>query len=552
MKAFSKTMNRPPIFRFASARILACVLLLFSAPSFAPRRPGTAPPELAARVKARPTSENYAAVGNWFAANKQLYCAAKSFASAFQLQPRSASFAYLWGLSLYSAGHDEQAIEPLNKAIRLDPTDIRPHLVLAAAMDRMKKIDSAEAEWRAALAIDPDSAPALDSLSQDLIGQKDYASVIALLDKPDSIRVRTPQQSLNLGVAYVGTGQLDAAATALREGFNNDPDSLPIANELTLVLMLHGREEEAFSVLETALQRHPDDLATQLLCLRTLVSSHAAKATEFAHKLLTADPNQWEVLYLNAVLESREADFSVARAHLEQSIVLNPAYYQSHAELGTILAKLDDLPGARQHLEKAIALGDSDPEAEYDLSRVLQRLGDTTAAQQKLRLYQQLNQARSDMVQAAGKAEEGDQAMASGDAAQAASLYRQALTSDPDEPLLCYKLSRALDKLKDIPGEKTVLLRAIQLNPNLAEAQNQLGYLAARDGNAAQAEAYFRAAVHASSSYVSAWINLAATLADETKWQDAREALRRALELDPDNAAARKLSQAVADNHPGP
>ncbi len=535
----------------ARARTLAGILLLVASSSPA-RAACTASPELSARLKAQPTSENYAAVGNWFADKKRFDCAAGAFASAFQRQSNSPSLAYLWGLSLYSAGHDDQAMTALNRAKQLDHNDIRPHLVLAAIMDRLKKTTDAEAEWRAALAIDPDSATALDSLSQDLLDQKDYAAVIALLGKPAASRIQTPQQSLNLGVAYVGTAQLDAAAKALREGLNNNPDSLPIADKLALVLMLHGRDQEAFAVLELALERHPGDQPTQLLYLRTLVSSHADKATEIAHKLLTSYPNQWEVLYLNAVLESREADFASARAHLEHSIALNPGYFQAHAELGSVLAKLDDLAGARAHLEKAITLGDADPEVEYGLAKALQKLGENALAQEKMHLYQQLKQARSDKVQAAGKAEAGDQAMAAGNAAQAAALYREALASDPDEPLLSYKLSRALDKLKDIAGEKAALLRAIQLNPNLAEAENQLGYLAVRDGDAVQAESYFRAAVTSSPSYVVAWINLAATLADEAKWQDARQAIGHALEVDPDNADARNLSHALAQAHPGP
>lgn len=528
--------------------MLAGILMLTAAA----RAACTAPPELSARLKAQPTSENYAAAGNWFADKKQFECSATAFASAFRLQPNSASLAYLWGLSLYSAGHDDRALVPLNQAKSLDPNDIRPHLVVAAAMDRMKKTAEAEEEWRAALAIDPDSATALDSLSQYLINQKDYAAVIALLDRPGTSRVRTPQQSLNLGVAYTGTGQLDAAVNALREGLNNDPDSMAIVDELSLVLMLHGHDQEAYNLLELAVQKHPDDQGTQIIYLRTLVSSHGAKATELGQTLLKAYPNQWEVLYLNAVLESREADFSSARTHLERSIALNPGYYQSQAALGGALAKLDDLPGAREHLEKAIALGDADPEAEYDLAKVLQRQGDNAQAQVKLGIYQQLKQARTDRVQAAGKAEVGDQAMATGDATQAASQYREALQDDPNEPLLHYKLSRALDKLKDIAGERAELERAIQLNPNLAEAQNQMGYLTVRNGDVAKAESYFRAAVKASPSYVGAWINLAATLADEAKWQGSREALGHALEVDPDNAEARKLSQELAEAHPRP
>ena len=512
----------------------------------------TPSPELSARLKAAPDSHTYTEAGNWYAGQKQFDCAASAFASAFQLEPRSATLAYLWGLSLYSDGRDEQAIASLNQAKQLDPSDIRPHLVLAAVLDRMKRTADAQVEWRAALALDPDSAPSLDGLSQDLLDRKDYAGVIALLNKPESTRIRTSQQSLNLGAAYAGTGQLDAATEVLRSALNSDPDSLPVADELSLVLMLHGRDEEAFRVLDLAIEKHPDDQRTQVLYLRILVTSHNAKAPQFAQKLLAAYPSQWEVLYLNAVLESREVDYPRARAHLEHSIALNAQYDRSHADLGTVLAKLGDLSGARQQLEKAIALGDPDPEVQYDLGKVLQRLGDSAAAQQKLELYQQSKKARADKVQAAGKAEEGDQAMTAGNAAQAASLYRDALESDPDEPLLYYKLSKALDKTKDTAGEKTALLKAIQLDPNLAEAQNQLGYLAVQDGDAVQAESYFHAALHASPSYMGAWINLAATLASEAKWQDAKQALQHAMEIDPDNADARRLSRAIASANPGP
>jgi len=315
--------------------------------------------------------------------------------------------------------------------------------------------------------------------------------------------------------------------------------------------MLRGRDEEAFKVLDLALEKHPDDQTAKILYLRIMVSNHSSKASEFARKLIAEYPDQWEVLYLNAVLESQEADSSAARTHFERSIALNPSYPDSRAQLGKILAQVGALPAAREQLEKAIALGNTEPETRYSLAMVFKRLGDAAQAQEMLRAYQHLNKAREDKVQAAGKAEEGDQAMAAGNTAQAASLYRDALASDADEPLLYYKLSRTLDKMQDIAGEKTALLQAIQLNPNLAEAQNQMGYIAAHEGDVARAEDYFHAAVRASPSYVAAWINLAATLASESKWQDAKEALGHALEIDPDNSQARQLSRAVEDASPG-
>jgi tetratricopeptide (TPR) repeat protein len=541
--------------RVAASTLLAPVLggivlcLLASTLTFASC---VAPPSLTAASQTKPSAQAYADLGNWFARQEEFACAAKSFASAARLQPDSVSFAYLWGLSLSSAGHDAEALAPLQQAVRLDPSDIRPHLALGAALDRLHRTTDAEAEWRSALAIDPGSTPALDNLSQDLIDQKDYTGVIALVDKPTGDRGRSPQQSFNLGMAFAAAARFVDAARVLREGLNTTPDSPQIADELVVVLMLLKRDEEAYAVLDLVLQKHPNDQPTQLLYLRMLVSRHSHKAPEFAHKILKEYPDQWEVLYLNAVLDSSEGNTQEAQTYLERSIALNPNYADSQRALGSILSQFGDLPGAKAHMERAIALGDDSPEVQYTLAKVLQGLGDSDGAKERFHIYKQLKDVQEGMIQAAAKVEGGDQAIAAGDAAQAVSLYRDALVSDPDQPVLLYKLAKALDKLKDVAGEKAALQRAIQLNPNLAEAQNQMGYLTVREGDFAQAEIYFHAALQASPSYVAAWINLAATLASETKWQDAKHAVDRALEIDPDNIEARRLGQAIADARRGP
>ena len=509
-----------------------------------------ASPELQARIRTNPSADAYMNLGESFASRKDFTCAADAFASAFRLQPTSASVAYLWGLSLSLAGEQEKAVGPLQEAIQLDPNDLRPHLLLAAVSDRRHKPVEAEAEWRKALVIDPLSTVALDSLSQELIDRKDYSSTIALLDRPDLEQNRTAVQSLNLGIAYAGRVQLDNAARVLREGLNNNEDSLPIANELALVLMLLGRNEEAYSVFDLALAKHPADPATQILYLHAMVTGKSDRAFDYSRTVLAASPNQWEVLYLAGVLESRKGEYAAARAHLERSVILNPKYYQSQELLGSMFSRLGDLPAARRHLEQAIALGDDQPEVEYDLAQVLKKMGDMTDAQEKLRIYQGLKKSRSDAVEAAGKAEMGDQALSEGNPSKAASLYREALAISPDQSLLYYKLSLTQERMKDFAGEKTSLERAIQLNPNIAEAQNQMGYLADRAGDLASAENYFRSAIRVSPSYVIAWINLAATLAAEERWQDAKQVLSHVSEIDPGNVQAQQLAQALRGTHP--
>ena len=78
--------------------------------------------------------------------------------------------------------------------------------------------------------------------------------------------------------------------------------------------------------------------------------------------------------------------------------------------------------------------------------------------------------------------------------AKAADLYREALTAYPKDASLAYKLAIALDGAGNTEEERTVLEQAVQLDPDFALAQNQLGYLASRGGDTTSAEAHFRQA----------------------------------------------------------
>ncbi len=141
--------------------------------------------------------------------------------------------------------------------------------------------------------------------------------------------------------------------------------------------------------------------------------------------------------------------------------------------------------------------------------------------------------------------------MATGNAQRVAGLYREALAITLDDGELHYKLAKALDLLHDIENEQAELRRSVQLSPNLPEVQNQLGLLAVRAGDAQGADGYFHAALKASPSYFVAWVKLAAALASAAKWSEAQEAVNRVPRLDPYNAAARDLKQAIQDAQNG-
>jgi tetratricopeptide (TPR) repeat protein len=250
----------------------------------------------------------------------------------------------------------------------------KPHLEMAAKFDQSHQFPRAEAEWRAVLAVDPESPTALEGLSRDLLLGGEYSEAIALLEDPSLIGQRTPLQIVNLGMAYVGAGKLDESVSALRDGLNTYPDSVLLASHLAELLIQLGRHREAAALLKVALALHPQELSIKLLYLRALIDTNPDDAEVLGRSLLSSFAGNWEVQYLNGVLDAKCGRLLQGRKHLEQSVNLNPNSAASHAALALVLAQLKDIPGAKEQKGKAIDLKDDSEEVKSILSRLPQAL----------------------------------------------------------------------------------------------------------------------------------------------------------------------------------
>jgi Flp pilus assembly protein TadD len=331
-----------------------------------------------ARLQDKPDAAAFADLGVWYAGQEQYACATDAFATSLQMEPNQADaphVAFMFGVSLYFSGNAKEGIAALQQAEQFGYNDIKLHVILATALDASHSTKEAEEEWRAALAFDPESSTALDSLSSDLLAEKDFNGVIESLENPRLLGQRTQQQSLNLAEAYAGSARLDEAASVLRNGLNTSPGSLALANRLADILVQLRRADEAVTVLHLALALHPQDSDAAVHYLETLMSTHSEKALDAAHRLLPAFPQNAKLFYLTGVAEMKGGNLEQARARLEQSLALQPDDALAHEALGIVLAQLNSMPGAKEHLQRAIALGDNDPEVEENLAKVLRALG---------------------------------------------------------------------------------------------------------------------------------------------------------------------------------
>lgn len=525
------------------ARLAAGVLAGFLGLASSAHAACHGPASLVANLKSHPTPDNAVALGSWYASQSQFDCAVEIFRAALKKDPESPQLHYLNGLALLALRQTPSALPEIQESARLDPGVIKPHLLLASIYKELGKQQAAEEQWHLALGIDRTSEPALEGLSSALLARQDYPQTIMLLrDAP-----RTERLAINLSRAFGQLGYLNDAERVLNEGLQLHPESIDLTKAMTVVLVRMHRNADAIKLVTDTANAHPDNIDEQIELFRVLVLlNQYEKARPLAPQLLAARPHDSEVLYLNGIIEAEDGNPEQARTHLEEAVKLDPQNNDAHYRLGIVEVQLHQWKEAVENLQRSIDLQIPLPEAHFELAKALRGLGQTDRAAEEMKTYQQLKKAHDASLAAESAIALADKNLDSGKTDEAIAKYREALEGQPNDALYRYKLSVALRKAGDTDGERVQLEQAIRLDPKLAAAQNELGFLLARAGDAAGAVEHFRLAVQSAPAWTDAWVNLAAELAVLSRFPEAREAVSRALALDPDNADARALSDQLA------
>ena len=509
------------------------------------------PTSLENQLRNHPSAALYTESGAWFEKHNEAQCAIKDYREAAGLDPQSAQVLLSLGRSLIGANQLQEAETVLRRSLAIAPDLIEAHENLALVLERLQKKDEAKLEWDAALKLKPNSVVALDGMAKHLISEGDPVAAITLLRSVPA----NEDLTIDLAYAYTQAGSAADAEALLRKALSAAPSSFPLTQALVGLLVDEHTFERTFQepaeIAEHYAAAHPETVEAQRLYLRLLLAwipsgaqaGDVARATPLARRLLTEHPQDAYFLYANGMLERQAGTYKHAKAHLEESVALDPSSARAHYELGMALAGLNDMAGAKREFLKSLALGNNEPAIHFQLARVLRTLGETEESQKQLKLYSDEMASASQERVAKLKEGQGDKALASGNATEAATYFRQAIDANPKDAMLNFKLAMALDKAGDFAGEKAALDRAVQIDATLAVAQNQLGYLASREGDTSTAEEHFRQAVKSAPAYAEAWVNLAATLGMESKIPEAQQAVAQALKADPNNATALQLQQ---------
>ncbi|MDR3532138.1 MAG: tetratricopeptide repeat protein [Rhodopila sp.] len=154
---------------------------------------------------------------------------------------------------LYAA-RDYQAAETVCRAIiRGDPRHFDALHLLGVLLTLQVRPEEAVPFLRRAEAVQPDHAPMLVNLGNALLAAKRYAEAVAVSRCGDAGVLN------NLGLAYRGLEQHEAAEQAFRAATNARWDNVPAWFNLATTLVKLGRPEESLQAARTALRIAPLD-----------------------------------------------------------------------------------------------------------------------------------------------------------------------------------------------------------------------------------------------------------------------------------------------------
>lgn len=274
------------------------------------------------------------------------------------------------------------------------------------------------------------------------------------------------------------------------------------------------------------LAQEPARVETQVFLAELLIlQDRLDEAAGFLRQALAVQPDRPGAQYRLGMVLDRLGDREGARRALETAVVQSPNDATVRLVLGRLLLDAGETAEAARHLDLACQLDPKLSGAWYARSQAQSRLGQSESAQRSLETFQELKQqekAALDVRNVSYDDERFMRTLAAGFHTEAAALLlrqqqpalaeaqlRQASRIAPDEPAAYELLGAMLVKSRRLPEAREVYETLVRLQPNRAGEHVNLGTLLLQLGDAAGAVAALRRALELDPEQPAALNNLA-------------------------------------------
>jgi tetratricopeptide (TPR) repeat protein len=230
---------------------------------------------------------------------------------------------YLRSLGDMQAGTQSQevlklAIDQYERIVKLDPKSVEDHLLLGRLYRLNNELLKSENEFKAAVAIQPDSEEAVTTLAYLYNEEGDSARALQVLNAiPDN--ARTAKLYSALGYTYEQQKEYRQAVDAYRKSTELDHDNLDAVRGLAQNLMNDGQTDAALEQYKVIVEADPSDAQTYMRIAEIeRRNGKFDQAMDSLKKATAIVPDSLEVQYNIAVIDEAQGKYDDAVPILTQ------------------------------------------------------------------------------------------------------------------------------------------------------------------------------------------------------------------------------------------
>jgi tetratricopeptide (TPR) repeat protein len=405
------------------------------------------------------------------------------------------------------------AIEQYEQIIKIEPDNMDDHLLLGRLYRLNNDLGKAEAEFKTAVKLQPNSEEAVTTLAYLYNEEGDANHAVQVLSSvPDD--GRSAKMYSALGYTYEQQKQYKEAIEAYRHAIELDRDNLDAIRGLAENLMNDGQTEAALEQYKVIADANPEDAQTYLHMAEIYRKSGKFDlALENLKKAETMVQDSIEVPYNMAAVYQAQGRYDEAVQTLQDLLKKTEKPDNSYSQgernnravflerLGTVYREQGKYPEAVDVFRKMVALGDDNTVRGY---------------QQIIDTYREAKQ----WQQATAAAKEAVQKMPNDRGLQMVYAGQLADSGQPDKAL-----AEVRAMLKGTPDDREVYITLAQMNTRLKRWDDAQAALDKADSLSTKPE---------DKEYV--YFLRGSSFEREKKYEQAEENFRKVLAIDPQNS----------------
>jgi tetratricopeptide (TPR) repeat protein len=301
--------------------------------------------------------------------SSDLDSAAQELKTAVQQQPQPPAY-FALGQILADRGDSAAAVENLQKATELDPSNDEYHYTLGLALRLKGDMDSAAAQFREAIRLNPGHALAHRSLGLMLREQGDWEAASAELHLAVAQLPNDAEGRHLLGTMLFKLNELAAAIEEFRKAVILNPYLAEAHASLAKALQKAGQKDEAERELSAmrAINTEKANAGRAMVLVETaerdMKNGQLTAAVTDLREAVSLSPNFIEGQYQLGLALRPHSNAPVSHASWENTsanseaafyrvLQLNPNHAAAHLQLGLLFQARGEIAKATSELEKA-------------------------------------------------------------------------------------------------------------------------------------------------------------------------------------------------------